>query len=229
MSIRKANSRDSLTITLQNALLKSSISTEFNTVFSSLHTAYNAIDGDKLKAAIVDKYYLQDINIPSKGVNKDYTNEEIMDFITDVKRTLELKAPYYAELIENYNKAYDYATGNKRRTERYDNWHRSGEKHSSGGSDGEHTEYELPNKVVATTYKNTPSSIDTDNGNSHSDEADTSDTSGSSVNTVIYDNEFLDLKRKYLAQIRNVYEEYADEIEECFYSIYYTDGVKEDE
>lgn len=228
MSLRAANSRDSLTITLKNAIKASDVSTIFDKVFTDLQATYTSIDAGKLKGAIINKYALYDINIPTKGINKSYGFDDIKEFVEDLERALWLKAPYYNELISNYNKAYDYSIGNKRRTERYDDWHRSGEKHTSGGSDGEHTEYELPNKVVASTYKNTPSSIDTDDGHSHSDEADSSNTSGSSVTTVTYDNEFLDLKRKYLAQIRNVYEDYADEVKECFYLIFYTDLVKEE-
>ena len=229
MSMRLANSRDSITITLKHALEAVDVKTAYDAVFTALHTAYSSIDGDKLSGAILDKYALYDINIATKGINKSYGFDEIKEFIDDMKRILTLKAPYYAELITNYTKAYDYATGNKRRTVREDTWNREGEKSSNGSTNGEHTAYELPNKVVSQQYKSTPSSIDTDTGSSSNTEEDSSTTTGTSETTVTYDNEFLDLKRKYLAQIRNVYEDYADELKECFYLIFYTDLVEEEE
>lgn len=229
MSLRAANSRDSLTITLKNAIKASDVSTIFDKVFTDLQATYTSIDAGKLKGAIINKYALYDINIPTKGVNKSYGFDDIKEFVEDLERALWLKAPYYNELISNYNKAYDYSTGNKRHTLREDSWERSGEKSSSGSSNGTHKEYELPNKVVAQDYQSTPSSIDTDNGTSSNSEEDSSTTTGTSETTVTYDNEFLDLKRKYLAQIRNIYEDYADEVKECFYLIFYTNAVKEEE
>lgn len=234
MGKRLANSRDSYTIIFRNfckrdvpddditykELLISQLSSSATTT---------SISAEELVNMIYAKFANNDINIPTKGINEVYEDSDLTPFIEDVIDVFDKYKTYYSELLTNYNKAYDYATGNKRRTTMENTWNREGETSNTTVSSGEHTEYELPNKVTDVNYKSTPSSIDTDTGNATNTGTNSSTTTGTTETVVTYDNEFLDLKRKYLNQIRNVYEEFADEFKECFYLVYYTDLVKEED
>lgn len=145
-------------------------------------------------------------------------NDEMAMFLED---TVYLKYRYYKELYDNYTKEYNYATGNKKTVSRMDNYTRSGQYAKTLTNSGDHTEYELPNKVIpANQYKNTPSNIGSDDFTNTDIGNNTGTTTGSSSIVTTYDNEFLDLKRKYLAQIRNLAEEFANTFKECFYIIY---------
>jgi len=145
-------------------------------------------------------------------------NDEMAMFLED---TIYLKYRYYKELYDNYTKEYNYATGNKKTVARTDHYEREGNYSKSGTNGGDHTEYELPNKVIpANQYKNTPSSIGSDDFTNTDEGENSSTTDGTSTIVTTYDNEFLDLKRKYLAQIRNLAEEFANTFKECFYIIY---------
>ena len=163
---------------------------------------------DKLFEMVLSKYALYEIVLGDVFVLYDMFNDIYNEH-----------SQYYKELLENYNKAYDYAIGNKRRTIRHD--HSSNEKDSNrnASSTDINDEYDLPNKKV-----NTPEGYLT--GRNKSNISDNSNYSEAGENdydsevSVIYDNEFLDLKRKYLAQIRNVYSEFAEKFNECFIKVF---------
>lgn len=229
MALRTSTSRDSFTIKYKDFKLNDTEYTKLVEAVNSIHSSYNSIDADKLLEAIEMKYALMDINIPTKGINQEYEDDEIDEFVDDIIRVLKLKAPYYNELIENYTKAYDYSTGNKKIVSREDHYTRNGTTRNVGHDTGEQVNYDLPNKnVTPSTYYNNPSEATTDKADTDNTTTIAHGSDGTSSITTTYANEVLDLKRKYLAQIRNVYEEYADECKECFYLIYYTDLVKED-
>lgn len=126
---------------------------------------------------------------------------------------------YYQELLTNYNKQYDYALGNKRTVSRMDSstTNKTGWNYDENNTENKH--YDLPNKTVndpdgyMTSKSKSEDVLDNKNGE------DTTNAYNSSVVTT-YDNEFLDLKRKYLAQIRNVYSEFADKFKDCFMKVY---------
>lgn len=128
---------------------------------------------------------------------------------------------YYLELLENYNKEYDYATGNKRIVSRDDSAVASHNKDVSGKSESTSKEYDLPNKTVDPNdeFGYLTGADKNENENQVSDVGSSTSDSHSDV-TTIYADEFLDLKRKYLAQIRNVYSEFADKFKDCFLHIY---------
>lgn len=108
---------------------------------------------------------------------------------------------YYKEILDNYKKQYDYSTGGRKIT----TFSRSG----SSGSEA--IAVELPNKK-----------IDADNIYKYPDSGSKdSSTNSSSGTTTVYDTSaFLELKREYLDQIRNVYEEFAGRFSDCFMMIY---------
>ena len=56
--------------------------------------------------------------------------------------------------------------------------------------------------------------------NSNQDKEFNTDTVRQSDTTTEFNNEFIDLKNKYMNQIRNVYREFAMKFKECFYQVY---------
>lgn len=163
---------------------------------------------NKLFDMVLSKYALYEIVVGDVFVLYDMFNDIYNEY-----------SQYYKELLENYNKAYDYALGNKRRTIRHD--HSSNEKDGNRNSSSTdiNDEYDLPNKQV-----NNPEGYLTGrNKNNISDNGSYSEANENDYDSevsVIYDNEFLDLKRKYLAQIRNVYSEFAEKFNECFIKVF---------
>lgn len=127
---------------------------------------------------------------------------------------------YYDEVIGNYKKEYDYALNNKRVITKNDKLNMVGNTNIVNDTKDKQTEYQLPNKVIDDSYRSTPSNIiDTDSVNNN-DKNYTNDTSRDSVTTTEFNNEFIDLKNKYMNQIRNVYREFAMKFKDCFYQVY---------
>lgn len=184
---------------------------------AKLRTTFISILGDsdmalalELELACVFNYY----EIGSDEENHDYNYSEFANFLTNVCREY---ADYYKELINNYEKEYDYALNNKRVVTKQGALNISGNNTTS--NTGSNTDYELPNKVIPENeYRNTPTSI-TDNTNSGSKTYQNA-ISRTSTNTTEFNNEFIDLKNKYMNQIRNVYREFAMKFKDCFYQVY---------
>ena len=184
---------------------------------AKLRTTFISILGDsdmalalELELACVFNYY----EIGSDEEEHDYNYSEFANFLTNVCREY---ADYYKELISNYKKAYDYALNNKRVVTKQDALNISGNNSTTGS--GSNTDYELPNKVIPENeYRNTPTSInDSENTSSKTYQNATSRTSTYSTE---FNNEFIDLKNKYMNQIRNVYREFAMKFKDCFYQVY---------
>lgn len=127
---------------------------------------------------------------------------------------------YYEEKITAYEKAYDYSTGNRRTYSRENTIDTSGEKDSSDSSDNKHTEIELPNKKVDTSYEGYPNDISKDDSSSEGHTDYTSKTEMLDLSTTTYHDEFIDLKNKYIKQIKSMYNEFASKFKECFMLIY---------
>lgn len=144
-------------------------------------------------------------------------DEEI--FKQCVHDTYNQHVEYYKELWLNYNKTYDIKTDNKRITIRSDSSSssRSESGSSSGSSQDKH--YDLPNKTVQSPDGYIDDITKGSDEREHSVEGESSNEYDSTVTTQ-YNNEFLTLKREYLAQIRNVYEEFISKFKECFMLIY---------
>lgn len=128
---------------------------------------------------------------------------------------------YYKELYDNYKKQYDYALGNKRTMARHDVSHSERDITTSTSDSGTRKDYDLPNKVVDPTSEDgylTGKSVNSGEGTSRDAGSKDSTYDSTIINT--YDNEFLDLKKKYLAQIRNLYEEFAEKFSDCFLHLF---------
>ena len=145
-------------------------------------------------------------------------NDEMLQFMKD---TFDEYKDYYYELITNYKKEYDYALNNKRVITKRDELNINGNTLISNEQDGSNTRYDLPNKVVpSSNWRSTPSDI-TDNKDSSVNNKDyTNETTRDSTTTTEFNNEFIDLKNKYINQIRNLYREFAMKFKDCFYQVY---------
>lgn len=155
-----------------------------------------------------------------------YRYNEICDkdesiFIQCVTDVFNEYKDYYTEMLTNYTKQYDYATGNKKVITRTDSSHSEGVSDTTNTNNSANRNYDMPNKVVNPDDESGYlTSKDTHDGNSNvNTENENSSTYDSSVTTE-YKNEFLDLKRKYLSQIRNLYSEFADRFMDCFLHVY---------
>ena len=143
--------------------------------------------------------------------------DEMFNFLSD---TFTEYYRYYSEVINNYQKEYDYALNNKRKVSRVDNLNIGGSVNTKDSRAGSNTEYQLPNKVIDESYRSTPSNIVDTKDNSNQDKEFNTDTVRQSDTTTEFNNEFIDLKNKYMNQIRNVYREFAMKFKECFYQVY---------
>lgn len=147
----------------------------------------------------------------------DITDNELFEYFHDI---FSENYSIYAQLLQNYRKEYDYATGNKRIVTRNDNINIQGQRDIASKDNNKHTDYELPNKVTDDNYESTPSAIGKDASESESSNTYNNETSHSSSVETEYKNEFLDLKNKYLNQIRDVIREFANKFELCFQLVY---------
>lgn len=147
----------------------------------------------------------------------DITDNELLEYFHDI---FSENYNTYAQLLQNYRKEYDYATGNKRIVTRNDNINIQGQRDIASKDNNKHTDYELPNKVTDDNYESTPSAIGKDASESESSNTYNNETSHSSSVETEYKNEFLDLKNKYLNQIRDVLREFANKFELCFQLVY---------
>ena len=172
-------------------------------------TMSSTIRTDKLKNALVSEFNLYEIG--------GETEEMFMTMFADVFNQWK---DYYEERITAYEKQYDYTTGNRRRTVKQSTIGTEGTQDGNESSNNKHTDIELPNKVVSEDYEGYPNAINKDvaSGNNHREYEN--ETNLNDEVTTYFDDEFLDLKNKYLAQLRNIYLEFAKKFKECFILIY---------
>lgn len=182
----------------------SSISNLFNATFPSVNSSQSLYD----IFIAMWRYY-------------EICEEDESMFLQMVTDTYNENKDYFKELYDNYTKQYDYALGNKRVMERHDASHSEGTFDGDVTDDKTTSDYDLPNKVVSETSADGYMTGKTVDG-SHQivDNENSKDSTYDSVITHTYDNEFLDLKKKYLAQIRNVYREFAEKFDVCFYHLF---------
>lgn len=144
--------------------------------------------------------------------------DEMLQFMKD---TFDEYKDYYYELITNYKKEYDYALNNKRVITKSDKLNMEGNTQVSNEQDGSNIRYDLPNKVVAeSNWRSTPSDITDSKDSSVNNKDYTNETTRDSTTTTDFNNEFIDLKNKYINQIRNLYREFAMKFKDCFYQVY---------
>ena len=186
------------------------LQTEFRTIIGDNDMA------DDLLAMLYNIFAFYEIGSDEESHN--YLSSEFKDFITT---TCHEYAAYYKEVITNYRKEYDYALNNKRVMYKTDELNMVGNTKIDTQNNGSSTDYQLPNKVVdEERYRSTPSSITDNDNKGSSDKKYDNNTTRISEHTTEFNNEFIDLKNKYMNQIRNVYREFAMKFKDCFYQIY---------
>ena len=177
---------------------------------TSFDNKYDNVDADTLIAMLESVYNFYEIG--------DSDNETMLTFLND---TFNEYGEYYSEIITNYSKEYDYALNNKRVVTKNDKLNIAGNTNITNNENRESIDYELPNKVIAeSNYRSTPSGINDNNAVNEQDKNYENETTRESTNTTEFNNEFIDLKNKYMRQIRNVYHEFAMKFKECFYQVY---------
>lgn len=164
---------------------------------------------NKLRNAIITEYNLYEIG----GETDDMFKVMFVDTFNKWK-------DYYEEKITAYEKQYDYTTGNRRTTTKTSTINTEGTQDSNGSSDNKHTEIELPNKQVTSEYDGYPNAISKDESSDEGHKEYGVDTSVNDEVTTVFNDEFLDLKKKYLDQLRNIYLEFAYKFKSCFILIY---------
>lgn len=145
-------------------------------------------------------------------------DDEMLQYMKDV---FDEYRDYYYEIITNYQKEYNYALNNKRVTTKIDDLTIAGSSKVDSEDKRSSVDYELPNKVIdEEKFRSTPSRINDNDGNAKQEKSYDNNTNRTSTHTVEFNNEFIDLKNKYMRQIRNVFHEFAMKFKECFYQVY---------
>lgn len=119
----------------------------------------------------------------------ELSGETIGEMKLFLKDTLDLHSQYYEDMLDGYDKEFDYADGIVKEV-KYDD---------------KSINVDLPNKVVS------PDDLFDYPNDARKNDANTTTTD----NTL-----FLTMKRKYLQQIRNLYNEFAYKFKDCFIQIY---------
>ena len=169
---------------------------------------YENVDADTLIDMLESMYEYYEIS---------ELGEIMLSFMKDVFNEY---GQYYSELFTNYKKEYDYALNNKRVISKSDSLSMVGNTKIDVDSKDKQTEYQLPNKVIDETYRSTTSTIVDNDNESNNNKDYTNDTTRESITTTEFNNEFIDLKNKYINQIRNIYHEFSMKFKDCFYQIY---------
>lgn len=124
---------------------------------------------------------------------------------------------YYEEMLDNYEKEFDYATAT---TRTYTNTRTGTTKGDSTSNNTDKSLYvDLPNKKIdENNYWTTPSRGDkTDNENTSTANTSTEEEfKHEETNSEL----FLRLKNQYLNQIRDLYREFSDRFSSCFLHIF---------
>lgn len=178
---------------------------------TSIQTVFNTFNGNSdLYDMFMVMYRYYEINDKDEDV-----------FLQCVVDTFNEHKAYFKELYDNYTKEYDFANDNIRTTTRNDSSTTSKEESLSSSSSNDSKHYDLPHKnVEQELIDGYIDDVTKDNGSVSSSGSGSSDNTYDSTVTTKYDNEFLTLKRQYLAQIRNVNHEFCRKFNDCFLQIY---------
>ena len=212
-------------IILNNTSVMTLLTNRFNRDYEQIINI-NADGYHSLLDEIEEKYKYYEIN-----------TENPLDWLSCMFDVFEEHVHYFIQLAQNYYKEYDYAVGNRKRVSRTDVSSRSRDASLAEGSNVENEilssdtnkSYDLPHKEVSDTEAkgymtdrkdNDSNSKSNENRSRESESNEKEDNNFTSSVETIYDNEFLDLKRKYLQQIRNINDEFASKFEDCFLHIF---------
>lgn len=164
----------------------------------------------------IGKYRYYEIN----ELDKDNPVSDQLTFIKSVTDTFYQHVNYYLELAKSYYKKFDFTTANKRRVHREDSG--TTQVNTSTESEGktENDTYGLPNKKVDNLKDGYLTNVEKGTSRDAADSTREGSSSLASDVVTTYDNEYLDLKRQYVRQMRNLLLEFVDKFEDCFLHVY---------
>lgn len=143
--------------------------------------------------------------------------ETIGEFEEFMLETLNEHRHYYEQMLDGYDREYDYETGLSDITTSATTSEADSTGTSTTAEKGIHVD--LPNKQIdAEDIYKYPDSGDSNDTNTNTTDNTTSKTTGEIKRT--YNARYLDLKRAYLNQVRDLYREYAERFSECFVHLF---------
>ena len=143
--------------------------------------------------------------------------ETIGEFEEFMLETLNEHRHYYEQMLDGYDREYDYETGLSDVTTSTT----TGESDTTGTSatNDKGIHVDLPNKQIdANDIYKYPDSGDSNETSTNTIDSTTSKTTGEITRT--YNARYLDLKRAYLNQVKDLYREYAERFSECFVHLF---------
>lgn len=143
------------------------------------------------------------------------------EFVQQVEAVYNEHCDYYKELLAAYKKNVNLDDITKKLSNRTDTNTGTTVNSGSSSSDTTNKEYDLPNKSINPTDENgylTGKSTNSNSGSASNSENRMS--TYTSANNSTDNRDYLRLKREYLSQIRDIYEEFAREFYDCFLHIY---------
>lgn len=192
-------------------------SVKLNIIISLFNIGFNAVldaettldDVPNLYEMFYAKYRFYEINDVDENI-----------FVISVQDTFNQHKDYYIQLARAYYKMFDFTTANKRRVQREDSGTTQVNTSTESEGNTENDTYGLPNKQVNTLKDGYLTNVE--KGSSHDAADSTREGTTSLVSDVVttYDNEYLDLKRQYVRQLRNLMLEFVDKFEDCFLHVY---------
>lgn len=141
-------------------------------------------------------------------------------FMLNFKDTFIEWKDYYEELINAYYKEYDYALNNRKRNIKETRFVDNTETNSEEVNNEFHKNIELPNKMITDGEDKYVNNSYKNNDNKNVKGGLLRNTTTEDSNTTYYDDEIIDLKNKYIKQLRNLFLEFALKFRENFIIIY---------
>lgn len=147
-------------------------------------------------------------------------SQDISVFAQSVYDTFMEHKDYYYRLALAYYRNFDFTTANKRRVHREDSGTTQVNTSTESEGNTENDTYGLPNKKVDNLKDGYLTNVEKGTSHDAADSTREGTTSLASDVVTTYDNEYLDLKRQYVRQLRNLMLEFVDKFEDCFLHVY---------
>ena len=128
---------------------------------------------------------------------------------------------YFEEILTNYNKQYDYTTGIIKTKIKTKNGTKVSEDYINRTDGATEAVHDLPNRVLSSSDISGYASQIIKNDNTTGINDTNTDTYNLAEGETITDpSQLLSLKRQYLRQVRDVYDEFAHKFKDCFLFTY---------
>lgn len=182
-------------------------------ILTNISTLFQSFDTDNpndLYKHFIAKYRYSEICISDESI-----------FLQCVTDTFNELFDYYSQVLAAYKKDINIDNITKRISTRTDASSGTNDDRSSASNTSTHREYDLPNKQINVESEDGYlSNKDTDNNEGIATSHKEHESEYSSDNTTTDNKDFIRLKREYLAHIRDIYEDFCNDFEDCFLHIY---------